>query len=319
MRTTTTPPRMAQGTGYVMLLAARWGRLSRDKNAPLRADNQSRSCRIRSGELATRSLTGADRSELQSPSRKTVGSLRYVVPIESTQTNVDAALAAKRPPNRHKWRNLKLGSPVDGLLSTARTGGGIRRSPQRERAQWAAGSQKWPHDGIDLLDGKHGRLARRGGLLLRLRRETAVLQPKTYTNQIGIPGGSFADSGDSGALVLDASNAEPHWSFFCQRRRRGNRRLQHRQSHSRCPERTRRQESVGRAAIPDRGRCTASNHMLELRSECRAAALHQLSPPQMSAARAGRGRRNVPSRTARQRNSGPQCGPPAWTHPRKPQ
>ena len=31
---------------------------------------------------------------------------------------------------------------------------------------------------------------------------------KTYTGQIGIPGTGFADSGDSGALVLDASNAQ---------------------------------------------------------------------------------------------------------------
>jgi hypothetical protein len=38
--------------------------------------------------------------------------------------------------------------------------------------------------------------------------ETKPYFTKTYTNQIGIPGISFADSGDSGALVLDDSNAE---------------------------------------------------------------------------------------------------------------
>ena len=44
--------------------------------------------------------------------------------------------------------------------------------------------------------------------------ETKPYYTKTYVNQIGMPGASFADSGDSGALVLDAGNAQPVGLFF---------------------------------------------------------------------------------------------------------
>jgi hypothetical protein len=44
--------------------------------------------------------------------------------------------------------------------------------------------------------------------------ETQRYYTKTYVNQIGMPGASFADSGDSGALVLDAANAQPVGLFF---------------------------------------------------------------------------------------------------------
>jgi hypothetical protein len=44
--------------------------------------------------------------------------------------------------------------------------------------------------------------------------ESRPYYTKTYVNQMGMPGASFADSGDSGALVLDASNAQPLGLFF---------------------------------------------------------------------------------------------------------
>jgi hypothetical protein len=44
--------------------------------------------------------------------------------------------------------------------------------------------------------------------------ETQRYYTKTYVNQIGMPGASFADSGDSGALVLDSANAQPVGLFF---------------------------------------------------------------------------------------------------------
>jgi hypothetical protein len=44
--------------------------------------------------------------------------------------------------------------------------------------------------------------------------ETHPYYTKTYVNQIGMPGASFADSGDSGSLVLDAANAQPIGLFF---------------------------------------------------------------------------------------------------------
>ncbi len=44
--------------------------------------------------------------------------------------------------------------------------------------------------------------------------ETEPYLTKTYTNQIAIEGNEFSDAGDSGSLVVDASNAEPVGLFF---------------------------------------------------------------------------------------------------------
>lgn len=44
--------------------------------------------------------------------------------------------------------------------------------------------------------------------------ETTPYLTKTYTNQIGIEGNEFSDAGDSGSLVVDASDAEPVGLFF---------------------------------------------------------------------------------------------------------
>ena len=44
--------------------------------------------------------------------------------------------------------------------------------------------------------------------------ETAHAMTKTFTNQIAVAGTSFSDAGDSGALVVDAANAEPVGLFY---------------------------------------------------------------------------------------------------------
>jgi len=44
--------------------------------------------------------------------------------------------------------------------------------------------------------------------------ETEPYLTKTYTNQIAVEGANFSDAGDSGSLVVDASNAEPVGLFF---------------------------------------------------------------------------------------------------------
>jgi hypothetical protein len=44
--------------------------------------------------------------------------------------------------------------------------------------------------------------------------ETQPYLSKTYTNQIEISGGGFMDAGDSGSLLVDASNAEPVGLLF---------------------------------------------------------------------------------------------------------
>jgi hypothetical protein len=44
--------------------------------------------------------------------------------------------------------------------------------------------------------------------------ETQPYYRKTFSNQIGIGGDGFSDSGDSGALIVDAANAEPLGLYF---------------------------------------------------------------------------------------------------------
>jgi hypothetical protein len=44
--------------------------------------------------------------------------------------------------------------------------------------------------------------------------ETRPYLTKTFTNQVGVSGDRFSDAGDSGALVVDAGNAEPVGLYF---------------------------------------------------------------------------------------------------------
>ena len=144
---------------------------------------------------------------------RAVGSLRYVVPIESTQTNVDASLAAATAAVDPSGGILKLGSPVNGLLSTAAPAAGtgevlnanVLNGLEVVKSGRTTGLTCSTVDTVDLR------------VEVDYYYDCAEKRPyytKTYTNQIGIPGASFADSGDSGALVLDASNAEPVGLFF---------------------------------------------------------------------------------------------------------
>jgi hypothetical protein len=44
--------------------------------------------------------------------------------------------------------------------------------------------------------------------------ETQFYTAKTFTNQIGIPGNYFSDTGDSGSLIVDTANAQPVGLFY---------------------------------------------------------------------------------------------------------
>src|ERR1700733_5034407 len=144
---------------------------------------------------------------------RSVGSLRYVVPLQSRQTNVDAALAAATPAVDGTGAILQLGPSVNGVLTAAAPAAG-------EGEALTAG----------LLNQLHVvKSGRTTGLTCSTVNavdlsvqvdyyydcaETEPYYTKTYVNQIGIPGASFADSGDSGALVMDAANAQPVGLFF---------------------------------------------------------------------------------------------------------
>lgn len=144
---------------------------------------------------------------------RAVGALRDVVPLKSNQTNVDAALAAATPAVDPSGGILELGSPVDGQLSAAPPAAGAGEPLTASllnhlhvvKSGRTTGLTCSVVDTVDLT------------VQVDYFYDCAETQPfytKTYTNQIGIPGSGFADSGDSGALVLDANNAEPIGLFF---------------------------------------------------------------------------------------------------------
>ncbi len=143
-----------------------------------------------------------------------VGTLEYFVPLASKQTNVDAALALASPGAVDPSGSiLGLGTPSrDQALSAA--------PPMAGRGETVNASNL----GMDVA--KSGRTtgltcSNVSAIALTVKvdyyKDCAETQPyytKTYANQIGIGGSHFTDSGDSGALVVDASNAQAIGLYF---------------------------------------------------------------------------------------------------------
>ena len=144
---------------------------------------------------------------------RTAGALRYVVPLQSSQTNVDAALAAATPAVDSSGAILQLGPAINGVLSAAAPAAGTGE-------QLTAGILNQLHV---VKSGRTTGLTCSTVNTVNLTvqvdyyydcAETHPYYSKTFVNQIGMPGASFADSGDSGALVLDAANAQPVGLFY---------------------------------------------------------------------------------------------------------
>jgi hypothetical protein len=143
-----------------------------------------------------------------------VGTLDYFVPLASKQTNVDAALALTSPGSVDASGSiLGLGTPGhDGTLSAA--------PPMAGQGETLTAGNL----GMDVA--KSGRTtgltcSNVDAVALTVKvdyyKDCAETQPyttKTFQNQIGINGTHFTDSGDSGALVLDASNAQAVGLYF---------------------------------------------------------------------------------------------------------
>jgi hypothetical protein len=156
-----------------------------------------------------------------------VGALKYYVPLATPQSNVDAALAAVNPGAvEPDGAILQLGAATQSGAAAGGVG-----PPATFEATLAAAP---PAGGRgEVIDGasfggnaplevvKSGRTT---GLTcstvdainldveVDYFKDCAETQPyytKTFTGQLGIPGNGFADSGDSGALVVDGRNAEP--------------------------------------------------------------------------------------------------------------
>jgi hypothetical protein len=144
---------------------------------------------------------------------RTVGSLRYVVPIQSTQTNVDAALAAATPAVDSTGGILQLGPAVNGALTPAAPAAGTGEALNAGLLNQLKVVKSGRTTGLTCSTVNTVNLTVQVDYYYDCA-ETQRYYTKTYVNQIGMPGASFADSGDSGALVLDASNAQPVGLFF---------------------------------------------------------------------------------------------------------
>ncbi|HEX5235867.1 MAG TPA: hypothetical protein VFW25_11115 [Silvibacterium sp.] len=153
-----------------------------------------------------------------------IGTLKYVVPLNTPKTNVDAALAmVAAGAVDANGSILQLAAP-DPAASV--------RSPGANEMLGAAPPVAGDGEVLNASNLNGLKLAKSGrttGLTcstvaavdLSVKvdyfkdcAETQSYFTKTFTGQIGIAGDRFSDSGDSGALVVDASNAEPVGLFF---------------------------------------------------------------------------------------------------------
>ncbi len=142
-----------------------------------------------------------------------IGSLDAWVPIASRHTNVDAALASVNPGAVNpSGAILELGQPENGTLSAAPPVAG-------------SGEKLKPGD-LSMPVVKSGRTtgltcSHIGAIDLTVKvnyykdcAETEPYYTKLFHHQIAVEGAHFTDSGDSGALVLDARNAQAIGLYF---------------------------------------------------------------------------------------------------------
>jgi hypothetical protein len=138
---------------------------------------------------------------------RTIGALRYFVPLKSSQTNVDAALAAATPAVDGTGAILQLGPALNGSLTPGPPAAGSGEALTANLLNQLQVAKSGRTTGLTCSTVSTVNLS----VAVDYYDDCAETQPyytKIYSGQIGIPGLSFADSGDSGSLVVDAGNAE---------------------------------------------------------------------------------------------------------------
>ncbi len=144
-----------------------------------------------------------------------VGSLTTWLPLSSSQTNADAAIAQVASHSVDASGSIQeLGGRLsDGTLAAAPPG-------------ISSTNGKGEPASLQLHVAKSGRTTGLtcGGVSavavdvsVDYYKDCAETRPyltKTFTNQIGVSGNHFSDAGDSGSLLVDTENAEPVGLFF---------------------------------------------------------------------------------------------------------
>ncbi len=147
---------------------------------------------------------------------RAIGTLQYYVPLINASTNSDAALA------------VTSSASVDtsgAILGLGASGGGT--NPIAAAAPAAGTGETLNAASLNTIH--VAKSSRTTGLTcstvdtinasikVSYYRDAASTQfytAKTFTNQIGMPGNYFSDSGDSGALIVDSANAQPVALFY---------------------------------------------------------------------------------------------------------
>jgi hypothetical protein len=158
--------------------------------------------------------SGACQPEGQGGNETPVGVLKGFVPVNSTTSDVDAAIASVNSGAVNTGGAiLELGAQSGATLSPAPPG-----------TSSTAGKGEAPS--LNMVVAKSGRTtgltcASISATNLQVQvsyftncAETNPYYTKTYTNQIGITGNQFSDAGDSGSLVVDTTTGEPVGLFF---------------------------------------------------------------------------------------------------------
>jgi len=137
------------------------------------------------------------------------------LPLSSSSTNVDAAIAQVDSGAVNSSGEIQELGTLQGNGTLAAAPPGISST-----------NGKGENGSINLVVAKSGRttgLTCAGISAMNLDvevdyytncAETEPYLTKTYTNQLAIEGNQFSDAGDSGALVVDVSNAEPVGLYF---------------------------------------------------------------------------------------------------------
>jgi hypothetical protein len=144
-----------------------------------------------------------------------VASLTSWLPLRSRQTNVDAAIAQVTSRSVDQTGSiLELGAKQgDGTLAAAppgisSTGGRGEQASLSLKVAKSGRTTGLTCGGVSAVD-----LTVNVDYYLDCA-ETRAYLTKTFTHQIGLSGNQFSDSGDSGALVVDAATAEPVGLYF---------------------------------------------------------------------------------------------------------
>lgn len=151
----------------------------------------------------------------EGPGTVPVGSLTAWLPLNSPQTNADAAIAQVASRTVDPTGSiLELGPrQPDGTLAAAppgisSTGGKGEAATLALRVAKSGRTTGLTCGGVSAIS---------VDIAVDYYRDCGETRPyltKTFTNQLALSGDRFSDAGDSGALVVDAANAEPIGLYF---------------------------------------------------------------------------------------------------------